>query len=159
MAYLIDGNNLLGFLFPQNIRNPENRSDLIGQLLKFQVVKRTRVHLVFDGPPDPNLEEFVKTMDHFHVYFPDFGQQADHVIKKIILKVTDRRRYYVISSDREIRDFARTEGLQVLTCPEFSRELKKAKRDYTKIREEGKEDITLSRLEVDQWHDLFEKNR
>lgn len=159
MAYLIDGNNLLGFLFPQNIRNPENRSDLIGQLLKFQVVKRTNVHLVFDGPPVPDLEEFVQTMDHFHVYFPDFGQKADHVIKDIILKVTDKRRYYVVSSDREIKDFARTEGFQVLSCPEFSRDLKKAKRDYRKIRDEEKEDITLSRLEVDQWHDLFKKKR
>ena len=159
MAYLIDGNNLIGHMFPQNIRDVDSKYRLIGQLYMFHAVERSKVHLVFDGPPVPSLEQTDRSKDPVRIYFPDYGQKADDIIKKIILKVTDKRRYYVVSSDRDIKDFARRNGLRVLTSPQFFRDLKKIKREFHRINEEKKEDIPLSRLEVEHWRDLFEKKR
>ncbi len=49
MAYLIDGNNLLGHVYAGFHRDPAHRSALVGKLQAFQRQTRTRVILVFDG--------------------------------------------------------------------------------------------------------------
>ena len=52
MAYLIDGNNLLGRIAPHELREPAGRDGLVVRLLAFQRVTRARIHLVFDGNPE-----------------------------------------------------------------------------------------------------------
>ena len=56
MAYLIDGNNLLGHLFPGAHRDPDNRLKLVRRLIAFQRFTRSRVILVFDGPPSADVD-------------------------------------------------------------------------------------------------------
>lgn len=159
MPYLIDGNNLIGYLPSLEIRSDESRHELISRLIVFQKVKNTRVVVVFDGPPDPDLTEEDFKGISFFVHYPDFGQNADSVIKKIISKETDLRRFFVVSSDREIISFAKSKGAQSLKCPEFNKLLKKALKKYKKIMELEKNVELPSPLEVKLWSNLFERKK
>ena len=157
MAYLIDGNNFLGYSSPLNRNAPENRQNLIFKLLKFQQIKNTRIILVFDGSPDLDLIEKPVKYKRFSILYPHLGENADERIKEIILKQTDRRRFYIVSSDRELRSYAKSKGIKALKCEEFDRELRKALKEYKKAREEDKNVSTPSSLEINQWHEVFKK--
>jgi predicted RNA-binding protein with PIN domain len=157
MAYLIDGNNLLGFLYPGRVRDPAHRALLIRQLQSFQRQTRFRVILVFDGaPPDgfpgPGREKF-------SVVFPREGETADTAIQEYVSGPRDRRRLVVVSSDRDLRTFARAAGATSLPCDAFHRELKKVLRARREARELEKFDDPATNLEVKLWAEAFAKKR
>jgi len=159
MPYLIDGNNLIGYLPTLEIKAPESRYELISRLIIFQKIKNTRVMVVFDGPPDPSLtQEDFRGMP-FYVFYPDFGQNADDIIKKIISKETDLRRFFVVSSDREIKCHAKSKGAQSLNCQEFNKQLKRSLKKYRKNKEMEKNVEPPSPLEVKFWTKIFERKK
>lgn len=158
MAYLIDGNNLLGRIAPHELREPSGRDGLVARLLAFQRVTRARIHLVFDGNPDVTPTDVVVN-PKFTVHFPGEGQSADDVIREMIDRQTDRRRFFVISSDRAIRDLARKKGLEAVTSDVFARELKTAIKEGKKRRELEKRTETPTGLEIDLWNEMFRSKR
>jgi predicted RNA-binding protein with PIN domain len=155
VPYLIDGNNLLGFITPSKFKDQRAKHDLVLRLQTFQKLKRTKIILVFDGHPDPNLPLKTYREKKFLVLFPPPDQNADQVIKEIILKQTDLRRFFVVSSDREIKNFAQAKGAKALSCKDFSRQLSKSLKENKKAREEEKNVSPPSPLEVDQWLEIF----
>ena len=154
MAYLIDGNNLLGRIAPQELREPSGRDGLVVRLLAFQRVTRARIHLVFDGNPEVTPTD-VAVNAKFTIHFPGEGQSADDVIKDMIARQTDRRRFFVVSSDRAIRELAKKKGLEAVTSDVFSRELKAAIKEGKKRRELEKRSETPTGLEIDLWDEVF----
>jgi predicted RNA-binding protein with PIN domain len=154
MAYLIDGNNLLGRIAPHELRERGGREGLVGRLLAFQKVTRTRIMLVFDGSPEPDPTTTVLN-DKFTVLFPGQGQSADDVIREVIGRRTDRRKLLVVSSDRAIREFAKASGVTPVTSEAFARELKAALRERKKQREMEKRTDAPSPLEIDLWDEVF----
>ena len=80
MAYLIDGNNLLGFLFPGWHRDPENKLKLVRRLIAFHRSKRVRIILVFDGAPVPDPDEMALPDERFTILHPERGElgRRDH---------------------------------------------------------------------------------
>ena len=159
MAYLIDGNNLIGYLFPFALRDPQSRLSLISKLLVLQRIKNTKVTLVFDGPPDPAISDEEFPLEFFTVLYPSYGQNADMVIKEIVSKQKDLRNYFVVSSDREILTFSRKKGAKGLTCKEFNRILKAAVKENKKLSEMKKHTDDLSPLEIDQWSEIFKSKK
>jgi len=159
MAYLIDGNNFIGHSSPAELRDPLSKSRLVFKLLKYQRQKKTRVLVVFDGTPDPDLTGEELRKKNFSVIFPSFDQNADEVIKDIISKQTDLRRFFVVSSDREIKNFAKTKGAKPLTCKEFERELKSILRKYRESQSEEKKVTLPSSFEIDQWLKIFKNKK
>lgn len=157
MPYLIDGNNFIGFTAQSDLRNPENRYSLVGKLLAFQKIKKTRIYLVFDGPPDPNITEREFPKKTLAVIYPDFGQNADMVIKDIISRQTDRRRFFVVSSDRDIKHFTRMKGAKKIDCKDFNRLLKKTLKEYKKLKADEKNVSFPSPLEVNHWMEIFKR--
>ena len=155
MPYLIDGNNLLGYSSPSSVKDSQAKHDLVLRLKTFQRLKRTRVILVFDGYPNLNLPLKTYRGKRFSVLFPPPDQNADQIIKEIILKQSDQRRFFVVSSDREIKNFAQAKGAKAVSCKDFSRQLGKALREAKKAREEEKKVSSPSPLEVDQWLEIF----
>jgi len=154
MAYLIDGNNLLGRIAPHELRERSGREGLVGRLIAFQRVTRTRIHLVFDGNPEPTPTDVVVN-PKFIIHFPGEGQSADDIIRDMIGRQTDRRRFFVVSSDRAIRELAKRSGLQSVTSDVFARELKAAIREGKERRELQKRMESPSPLEIDLWGQVF----
>jgi predicted RNA-binding protein with PIN domain len=154
MAYLIDGNNLLGRIAPHELRERSGREGLVVRLLAFQKVTRARIHLVFDGNPEVTPTD-IDVNPKFVIHYPGEGQSADDVIKDMIDNQTDRRRFFVVSSDRAIRDMARKKGIEAVTSDEFARELKAALKEGKKRRELEKRTEAPTELEVDLWKEVF----
>jgi len=154
MAYLIDGNNLLGRIAPHELRERDGRSGLVGRLLAFQKVTRARIHLVFDGNPEPDRTS-ITVNPKFTVFYPGAGESADDVIHDAILALADRKRFFVVSSDRRIRDFAKANGVASVTSDDFARELKTALKERKKEKEMEKWVDSPSPLEIDLWDEVF----
>jgi predicted RNA-binding protein with PIN domain len=157
MAYLVDGNNFIGHTSPYELRDPRSKYSLISKLLIFNKIKRTKIFVVFDGPPDPSITDQNFTDRSLTVFHPDRGQNADRVIKDIISKHARKRRFFVVSSDREIKDFARKNGLKPLSCETFNKELKTVLKENKDLAEMDKNEVFPSPLEISHWTDIFEK--
>jgi len=159
VAYLIDGSNFIGYASPRSLKDPQAKYRLASRLLIFQRLKKTRVLLVFDGTPDLNLigETFQKKK--FSVFFPSSGGNADETIKEIISKQTDLRRFFVVSSDREIKRFAQSKRATPLSSKEFNRELQTALKEHRKSLEIEKKVTSLSPLEINQWLKIFKDEK
>ncbi len=154
MAYVIDGNNLLGRIAPHELREKGGREGLVARLLAYQRVTRARVHLVFDGNPEPTPTD-IPVNPKFTIHYPGAGGSADDVIRDMIESQTDRRRFFVVTSDRAIRDLARKRGIETVTSDAFARELKTAIREGKKRRELEKRVETPTSLEIDLWDEVF----
>jgi len=157
MAYLIDGNNFLGLTVAPAYRDPQHRYDLVRKLLIFQRVTRSRVILVFDGPPDPHLEGEEFEGRSFSVLFPPPGLTADTLIKEFLDARRDLRHFFLVSSDRELKSAARSRGATVLACGEFNAMLKETLKKNRSSREMSKTAEKPTPLEVGLWSDLFSK--
>lgn len=157
MAYLIDGNNLLGFLDAGSLTNPKAREDLLRILLIFKRIKKTRIILVFDGPPDYSLMEQVQRVNKFTLVYPEPEKNADYVIKQIISKRWDKRKFFVVSSDREIRQYAESKGIKNLTCHQFEKELRAILKTHQKFLEYQKDTSPPTPLETKYWIEIFKK--
>ncbi len=159
MPYLIDGNNLIGSLPDLELKDPVSRHELVKRLLAFQQIHKTRILLVFDGPPDSSIPQIIDSSPLFQVFFPERGKSADAIIKKLIAKETDTRQFFVVSSDRELRTFARKNSAKELNSREFQRELKQALKRFKKQRELDKDVFPPTPLEVDLWKKVFKKKK
>lgn len=159
MPYLIDGNNFIGFIAQSELRNPQARYTLIGRLLAFQEIKNTRIYLVFDGAPDPKITDTVFPENRFSVLYPERGSNADAVIMDIIQKQTDRRQFFVVSSDKEIKDFTRLNGAKKMDCKVFNQLLKASLKEHKKLKANEKHAKFPSPLEVHNWMDIFKAKK
>jgi predicted RNA-binding protein with PIN domain len=159
VAYLIDGNNFIGHSSPAELRDPQSKHRLVSKLQRFQRQKKTRVLVVFDGNPDPDFIDEKFRKKYFSVIFPAFDQNADEVIKEIVSKQTDLRRFFVVSSDREIKNFAKTKGAKSLSCEEFERELKSALKEHRESQAEEKKVVPPSSFEINQWLKIFKNKK
>jgi predicted RNA-binding protein with PIN domain len=159
MAYLVDGNNFIGHTSSSNLRDPRSKYNLIAKLLIFNKIQKVKIIVVFDGPPDPEITDQNFPAKSLTVHYPDRGQNADGIIKDIISKRARERRFYVVSSDREIKDYARANGIKPLSCEEFNTQLKKALKENKDLKEMEKETQLPSPLEIDHWVDIFKKKR
>jgi predicted RNA-binding protein with PIN domain len=156
MPYLIDGSNLIGHIPHLTLEDPRSKYRLVAQLLIFQRIKRIKIILVFDGPPDLHLIGKEFRGKKFDIIYPSYEENADTIIKTWIEKQTDLRQVYVISSDREINTFARMKGAKVKRCDEFHKELKAVLKEYRAASAMKKADTSLSPLEVNHWIKIFE---
>ena len=158
MAYLIDGNNLLGTLFPGHHRDPENKRKLVRRLIAFQRSKRARLILVFDGAASADAEAMAADEERFAVVHPPPGESADTAIREIIDAMSDRRKLVVVSSDREIRSFARVQGASDRTAREFKIELNRTLKAWKSGKEMEKTEPGPTTLEVRLWSQIFKEN-
>ncbi|MBN2246985.1 MAG: NYN domain-containing protein [Candidatus Aminicenantes bacterium] len=159
MAYLIDGNNYIGFTDRAGLNTTDSRARLISSLLKFQSVVKSRVLIVFDGPPDFFMEQHYKNKKTFRVIFPKFNQSADEVIEEIVIQETDLRRFFVVSDDRELRSFARSKGAKLLSCKDFKNRLREVMKNYREKAEMKKTESSLTPLEIKHMTEIFKTKK
>lgn len=158
MAFLIDGNNVIGQWPDLDLHDPSSRDALVGKLLIFQKVRRKRIVLVFDGRPAVfPLRRQINS--RFHILHPGDDGDADSLIKDMISREKDRKGFIVVSSDRDIRDAARNRGFSGLTAPEFIRLVQSALKEGRQARELEKTENPPTPVEQQLWAELFARKR
>jgi predicted RNA-binding protein with PIN domain len=118
---LIDGYNLIGIAH----RDFEKaRQDLIVQLDRYASMKMHSITVVFDGWKNGQAAETKKRLGDVTVIYSSLGEKADSVIKNMLSSAT--KPWIVVSSDREIYDFARKKYFVALKADEFAGKLSSA---------------------------------
>ena len=115
---LIDGYNLIG-IGHGNLENA--RSDIINKLQKYSIIKKHNITLVFDGWKSGRKDQTRVKNRHVTVIYSRLGETADTVIKKILS--VSVKPWIVISSDREVSDFAANKDFAAVTSEEFEEKL------------------------------------
>jgi len=155
MPYIIDGNNLMGCSPDISPDDPEAKTRVLSVIRKFQENKKNNVMIVFDGEPDEGVRKQMASIK-FTIVYPKVGNSADDEIKEILNGFNCFKDVVVVTSDRELKTFAKKKGAKTVNSIEFYFELKRFSHIHGK-KEESKKRINakLSETEVDQWMKIF----
>ena len=156
MAYLIDGNNLIGHTLNYKLNDVKSRYRLILKLIKFQNLKKSKITIVFDGTPDISINKLSYNSKKFSIIFSE-SVSADTKIKEIISTKKYLRDVYVVSSDRELINFVKSKGAKVIKCSDFNKLIRKTFKENKK--ENSKQEIKLTPLEIKHWSEVFKKKK
>jgi predicted RNA-binding protein with PIN domain len=115
---LIDGYNLIGIAHKDL---EKVRKDLIQKLYEYTQIKGHNITLVFDGWKNGQLKETITKLGGLTIIYSKLGEKADSVIKKILSSST--KQWIVVSSDREISDFAERKDFAAVSADEFEGKL------------------------------------
>jgi predicted RNA-binding protein with PIN domain len=150
MAYiLIDGYNLIGIAH-DNLERARN--DLIHNLQEYASRKKHSITVIFDGWKDGRNDQTRITTRHVTTIYSRIGENADTVIKRMI--EGSSRHWIVISSDREISDFAVRKDFAALSSEEFEGKLYSA---INSAHDRDMIDNELSEEDITKYHeDEFE---
>jgi len=123
---VIDGYNLirqsLTFSVIERRSLEEGRDALLECLSSYKRVKHYPMTVVFDGADvDTHMERRTRRKG-IHILFSRPGELADSVIKRIVIQ--ERERSVVVTSDREIADFAAKHGAATIDSIEFENKMK-----------------------------------
>jgi predicted RNA-binding protein with PIN domain len=124
MAYIVDGNNVMGQMPGWHRDKSKSRRALLELLAKFARVKKARVTAVFDGAPDPAVPEG----SAFHgvkVLYAERGSDADTRIERLVESSTNPRGLTVITSDRHLAFLVRSRGAVVIRSGQFRSEVER----------------------------------
>jgi predicted RNA-binding protein with PIN domain len=155
MAYIIDGNNLIGSAPEFSLGDPESRGKMVSLIRKFQESKNTKITVVFDG--EPQGSELSNPINaKLTVVYPRYGLTADDEIKRILDNYQQHKEIILVTTDRELKKYAKDKGARAINSIEFYFTLKKA------FLSQGKKEETLKRVntrvsqnEVEQWLKIF----
>jgi predicted RNA-binding protein with PIN domain len=157
MPCIIDGNNLIGSIPDITLDDPKARRKVIEIVRKYQENKKNAVIIVFDGEPDGNFHR-QPLNEKFTVIYPRYGDSADDEIKRILNRYTYFKDVTLVTSDRELKTFAKKKGARTINSIEFHYELRRKYRAQgIKENNQKRIDARLSDNEIDQWMKIFEE--
>lgn len=140
MEVIIDGYNLLSTSSEFSVRPEEllenARNRLIEKLSHYKRQKNASITIVFDGWKDGFFTQSQEISRGIKIIYSKRGEKADEVIKKMI--ANSLRDVVVVSSDREIRDFAEKHNTISLSSSEFEKKIEIA--SYLEMKGSYKED-------------------
>jgi predicted RNA-binding protein with PIN domain len=125
---IIDGYNLirqsaaLSTLDRQDIMM--GREALVDMLAAYRKIKPHRITVVFDGRNSPAFSPHRKRQKGISIRFSSSGESADDVIKRMARK--KREKALVVSSDRDVADFAAARGAATIGAQEFETKIEMA---------------------------------
>jgi len=155
MPYIIDGNNLIGSTRDIALDDKDAREKIVTLIRKFQESKNTKVTVVFDGEPSGGLVKNHASAK-LTVVFPHYGNTADDEIKRILSGYHQINDVILVSSDRELKKFAKEKGAKTRNSIEFYYELKKTHYISGKKEETLKRiNTSLSQNEIENWMKIF----
>lgn len=158
MPIVIDGNNLIGSSPDISLDDPAARKKILLLVRKYQESRNGNFIVVFDGSPEGTYSSGAPA-SKFSVVYPRYGCSADDEIKEILNGYSDFRSVKLVSSDRDLKDFARGKGAKTVNSIEFYFELKKVYRLNGKKEEKLKRiHNKLSKKEVERWLKVFEND-
>jgi len=102
----------------------EGRDALLACLSSYKRLKHYPITVVFDGAhADTHMERRTRRKG-IHILFSRPGESADSVIKRIVIQ--EREKSVVVTSDREVADFAAKHGAATIDSVEFENRMKMA---------------------------------
>ncbi|MFZ5453492.1 MAG: NYN domain-containing protein [Thermodesulfobacteriota bacterium] len=119
---IIDGYNLIRqspYLQAMEARELEfGREALLAKLAGYRQSRpQHKITVVFDGWLGGNLKESRDRRAGMAIIYSRRGERADEVIKRLLER--ERGRGVVVSSDKELQDFADRVGAAWISAPEF----------------------------------------
>ncbi len=152
MAYiLIDGYNLIG-IGHEDFEKARNK--IIKDLQKYAALNKHSITIVFDGWKSGHEKQSRVKAGHVTTIFSRLGENADTVIKKMLLP--DGSPWIVVSSDREISDYAFRKGFAAVHSEEFEFKLSSALRSAGD--DNSKDDDMSIEIELNKYYeDEFEE--
>jgi predicted RNA-binding protein with PIN domain len=148
MPYLVDGNNLLGFLSGKPRPSAEDRHRLLRGIADRLRKVRARVFVVFDGPAEHGTAH--STLGPLSIQYS--GRRcADDVIAEIAARSRAPADQHVVTDDRGLAARVRAAGATTLSVSEFW-----ARFSRPALRTEKAESVDL-----EEWAEFFsdESNR
>jgi uncharacterized protein len=125
---IIDGYNLIRqsdrFRRFDNHSLEEGREALIEALASYRRIKPHRITVVFDGTNAPVVCQHIERDKGVNIVFSRLGEIADTVIKKMAAK--EKEKALVVSSDREIANYAESQGAAIIDSVEFEEKMNMA---------------------------------
>jgi predicted RNA-binding protein with PIN domain len=123
----IDGYNLVGISSGMGGRCDieEARTRLIQRLADYKKIKSSKtksvfkITVVFDGTGSGNLDRNRELVSGIEVIFSRSGEQADLVLKEMARN--KREGLTLVTSDRDVANYASNHGVVVLSSEEFDR--------------------------------------
>jgi predicted RNA-binding protein with PIN domain len=116
LAVIVDGYNVSMLAWPTAVV-AEQRERLCDALVEFQLRFRCEVTVVFDGADVPGVRPLRRR--GLRIVFSSAGQEADEVVVGEVMFRPDDVPVVVVSSDREVRAGAESEGAMVLASDEL----------------------------------------
>lgn len=114
---IIDGYNLIGVSAGMAGDIEKQREMLIKDLQSYKRVKGARITVVFDGTGGINMSRAREVKDGVEVIFSRSGETADDVLKEYAVML--RQGMTLVTSDREVKEFAVEKGAVVVSSGEF----------------------------------------
>ena len=127
MAFIVDGNNVMGQTPGWHRDKSAARRNLVDRLAGFARKKRARVTVVFDGEPDLGMPDS-SAVRGVKILYSDKGSDADTRIRKLVENSPDPRGLVVVTSDRQLASLVRWRGAKVVRSGEFRRQMEEAER-------------------------------
>ena len=127
MAFIVDGNNVMGQTPGWHRDRPAARRNLVRRLADFARNSKARVTVVFDGEPDRLMPES-SAFRGVKILYSNKGSDADARIRALVENSPDPRGLTVITSDRQLASLVRWRGAKVLRSGEFRRQMEEAER-------------------------------
>jgi predicted RNA-binding protein with PIN domain len=125
MAYVVDGNNVMGQTPGWHRDKAKARRDLVERLAEFSRLKHARITVVFDGAPDSTFPE-ASAFRGVKILYANKGSDADTRIRRLIESAADPRGLTVVTSDRQLAFLVRSGGARVLRSGQFRHDMEKA---------------------------------
>lgn len=124
MHIVIDGYNLIGIQGKMWADLEPQRERLISDLEKYQRLKGNTITVVYDGWKSGLPVEREERIGGIRVIFTRVGEKADQVIKRLASQMGNS--CVIVSSDREVSSYARSQGALTMSSGEFDERLKLA---------------------------------
>jgi len=121
MAYIVDGNNVMGQTPGWHRDKSRSRRALLERLAAFARLKKARVTVVFDGGPDSAVPEG-SAFRGVKVLYAARGSDADTRIERLVETSNDPRGLTVVTSDRHLAFLVRSLGAAVIRSGEFRKQ-------------------------------------
>ena len=162
MTILIDGFNLiykfveLEELIYQN-KLADARKGLLNKLREYKDITKSKIRVVFDGKKDVSLGLKSEKVRGIDVYY-SLDYSADFLIKQFIKKDINPKMITVVSSDKDIINYASRFKTKTKTSEEFFKQINEAIENHAKSNEPEKEtNPVVSEEEILYWEKQFNK--
>jgi predicted RNA-binding protein with PIN domain len=100
------------------------RDALIESLSAYKRIKKHRITVVFDGINAPLFVDKINRIRGIDIRFSRPGETADSVIKRMAFRFKEK--VLVVSSDRDVSDYALSQGAAAIESQEFEQKMELA---------------------------------